>query len=139
MELITISNIDCCICYESVDAVSSVIMTSCCKHEIHKMCFIQWILLKIQNPSCPVCGTSLSKTDVSNVLPKQDFVTLSKHKLKDKTNYIAAVIYDTRPPEHPPPMTFAALVRHCCIQNFFYIFLLSLMALSIFVWVVRKN
>ena len=48
----------CCICFEEFDEQVSVRETPC-KHLFHDKCIIKWIKLKIEQPECPYCRTSL--------------------------------------------------------------------------------
>ncbi len=48
----------CSICFEEFDESVDVRETPC-KHLYHDPCIIKWIKLKIEDPECPFCRTSL--------------------------------------------------------------------------------
>ena len=48
----------CCICFEEFEEAVSVRETPC-KHLFHETCILKWIKLKIEQPECPYCRTSL--------------------------------------------------------------------------------
>jgi hypothetical protein len=48
----------CCICFEEFEETVSVRETPC-KHLFHDNCILKWIKLKIDQPECPYCRSSL--------------------------------------------------------------------------------
>lgn len=47
---------DCCICH---DNLKNSVITQCCKNELCFDCLYKWGLMKIQDPTCPICRGSL--------------------------------------------------------------------------------
>jgi Ring finger domain len=48
----------CSICFEEFEETASVRETPC-RHLFHDACIIKWIKMKIEQPECPYCRTSL--------------------------------------------------------------------------------
>lgn len=136
MEEIVI-NPECCICYEHVSQENSVSMTCCCKNTIHKVCFIQWLVIKIENISCPICGTHLDKQNLNSILPKKTFIEYSKNIIKDKSKYLAAVIYDLT---LPLPVRRSNLDLFVIIYKYILIFIVALLVVVVLLsWILHKN
>lgn len=76
----SLDSFECCICLDNNNNDS--IKLNCCKIQIHKYCFIEWIIHNGNNDiKCPMCRVLI--INLEEVLPKYDFL-----------NYINN-IYDT--------------------------------------------
>lgn len=133
MDIITIQ--DCCICYEPVDKNKAACMQTCCKHKIHKICFVKWLVTKIENPSCPVCGTHLNRDNINTILPKEMFIKYASKIINDKSKYLAAIIYEVEPPSQSQDRVwYKKLLKHTFIC--IVLFLVIVVMIS---WTLHKN
>lgn len=59
----------CCICLDEnlTDGIEALKL-NCCNQYIHKMCFIDWVLTKVKDITCPICR--------KHILNLKEFITL---------------------------------------------------------------
>lgn len=109
----------CCICLDNIydnnfeknqTSTSSYIYLPCCKNNIHKDCFIQWLLIKTIETNCPICrfnfeyiNEMINITDLYNIIISDYKINvnnfnninsiLKKYYSYHKGNYIICPIF----------------------------------------------